>query len=70
MYKKHIVEGYTRLELENLINERILGQHADRNRRLIYRRLCDGITYECLAEEFDLSVNQVKNICYKLIEKL
>lgn len=29
------------------------------------RRLLDGITYDRLAEEFDLSVRQVKNIVYK-----
>jgi len=29
------------------------------------RRLIDGITYERLAEEFDLSTQQIKNIVYK-----
>lgn len=29
------------------------------------RRLIDGVCYEPLAEEFSLSVRQVKNIVYK-----
>ena len=39
--------------------------HSDRDRTLLARRLIDGITYERLAEEFDLSVRQVKNIVYR-----
>ena len=34
------------------------------------RRLIDGIRFEPLAEEFDLSVRQVKNIVYKEQEKI
>lgn len=37
----------------------------ERDRRILKRRLLDGITYDRLAEEFDLSVRQVKNIVYK-----
>ena len=49
-------------QLEALINSWI---KSERNRRLVKRRLLDGIRYEPLAEEFDLSVRQVKNIVYK-----
>lgn len=42
-----------------LIDEKI---HHERNRRLLKRRLIDGICFEPLAEEFDLSVRQTKNI--------
>lgn len=42
----------------------------ERNRQIVIRRLIDGINYEDLAEEYSLSVNQVKTICYKAIEKL
>lgn len=45
--------------IAKLIDERI---HHERNRRLLKRRLIDGICYEPLAEEFDLSVRQTKNI--------
>lgn len=45
----------------------IIGEylHSDRDRTILARRLIDGITYERLAEEFDLSVRQVKNIVYR-----
>ena len=36
-----------------------------RLRKILKRRLIDGITYERLAEEFDLSVAQIKRIVYK-----
>ena len=53
---------YTNSELIALIDERI---HNERNRKILKRRLIDGITYEKLAEEFDLSVAQIKRIVYK-----
>lgn len=56
---------YSRSELDKLIDEWILGRNAERDRKILKRRLFDGITYERLAEEFDLSVRQVKNIVYK-----
>lgn len=37
----------------------------DRNRKIMKRRLIDGICFEPLAEEFQLSVRHVKNIVYK-----
>ena len=55
----------SRSELDKLIDEWILGRNAERDRKILKRRLFDGITYERLAEEFDLSVRQVKNIVYK-----
>lgn len=39
--------------------------HNKRNREILKRRLIDGVCFEPLAEEFDLSVRQVKNIVYK-----
>lgn len=59
-----------RSEIERLIDEWIIGRNAERDRSILKRRLIDGVTYERLAEEFDLSVRQVKNIVYKLQEKL
>lgn len=56
---------YSRSELDRLIDEWILGRNAERDRKILRRRLFDGITYERLAEEFELSVRQVKNIVYK-----
>lgn len=44
--------------------------HHERDRNILKRRLIDGICYEPLAEEFDLSVKQVKRIVYKNEERL
>lgn len=52
----------TRTELEKLIDENIIGYKAERNRNILKRRLCDGLTYDKLAEECDMSVRQVKKI--------
>ena len=60
----------SRTEIERLIDEWIIGRNAERNRSILKRRLLDGITYERLAEEFDLSVRQTKTIVYKGEETL
>lgn len=52
----------SRSQIEYLIEEWILNE---RNRNILKRRMIDGLTYEKLAEEFDMSVQQVKNIVYK-----
>ena len=49
------------------IDEWILNE---RDRAILKRRLLDGICFEPLAEEFDMSVRQIKNIVYKSQEKL
>ena len=58
---------YSNSHIEKLIDEYI---HKDRDRALLKRRLIDGVVYEKLAEEFDLSVRQTKNIVYKSQEQL
>lgn len=50
---------FTRTEWERLIDDYIFNE---RNRHILKRRLLDGITFEKLAEEFDMSVLQVKRI--------
>ena len=64
------MKDYSRSELEAAINEWIVGKNAERDRRVLYRRLIDGICFEPLAEEFDMSVRQIQNIVYKSQEKL
>lgn len=54
-------------QLSNLIDEWIF---SERDRAILKRKLIDGICYEPLAEEFELSVRQIKNIVYKSEEKL
>jgi hypothetical protein len=56
-----------RSKIEFLIDEWIF---SERDRRILKRRLLDGICFEPLAEEFDLSVRQVKKIVYKSQEKI
>lgn len=60
----------SRSEIEALMHEWILGRNAERDRAILRRRLFDGITYERLAEEFDLSVRCTKQIVYKGQEKI
>lgn len=43
---------------------------SERDRAILKRRLLDGIIFEKLAEEFDLSVPRVKTIVYKAQERL
>ena len=43
---------------------------SERDRALLKRRLVDGIKFEKLAEEFDLSVRQTKNIVYRGEKKI
>lgn len=58
---------YTNSEIAQAISEHI---HSERDRKLLYRRLVDGITFERLSEEFQLSVRQVKTIIYRGQEKV
>ena len=53
---------YTNSRISAVIDEYI---HNERNRKLLKRRYIDGITYERLAEEFDLSVRHTKAIVYQ-----
>lgn len=61
IYREMIPE-YTNSQISYLIDEYI---HSERNRNILKRRLIDGLTYEKLAEEFDLSVRNIKKIVYK-----
>lgn len=56
--------------MDELSNSRIAALidewiHSQRDRAILKRRLIDGVCYEPLAEEFDLSVPQIKRIIYK-----
>ena len=54
----------SRSEWEHLIDEYVIGRNAERDKALVKRRMLDGILLEPLAEEFDLSVQQIKTIIY------
>lgn len=61
------MKTYTNSQMRALIDEHI---HSERDRQILKRRLCDGIVYEALAEEFGMSDSQVKRIVYKLQDRL
>ena len=44
--------------------------YSERDRAILRRRLLDGVCYEPLAEEFGMSVRQVKNIVYRSEKRL
>ncbi len=51
--------GYTNSQVREAIEQTI---HNERDRRILMRRYIDGICFEPLAEEVDMSVRQVKRI--------
>ena len=53
---------YSNSVIEHIIDEYI---HSEVNRKILKRRLIDGVAYDPLSEEFHYSVRQVKNIVYK-----
>ena len=59
------MKDYTRTEIEWAIDEYILNE---RNRKIMRRRLIDGVCFEPLSEEFDISPRQAKRIVYKCEE--
>ena len=56
------MKDYTNSQISYLIDEYI---HSERDRKILKRRLIDGLTYEELSEEFNLSVRHIKTIVYK-----
>lgn len=66
MSKKPIPD-LSRSEIEHLIDEWIF---SERDRKILKRRILDGICFEPLAEEFNLSTQSVKTIVYKAQDKI
>ena len=57
----------SRAELQYIIDQWIFNE---RHRLILSDRLFNGTTYERLAEKYDLSTQQVKNIVYKAMDRL
>lgn len=53
---------YSNSQIREIIGEYV---HSERDRDILSRRLIDGVTFERLAEEFEMSVSQVKRIIRK-----
>ena len=58
---------YCRSDIEHAIEEWILNE---KYRAIMKRRLIDGITFESLSSEIDMSVSQIKRIVYKCETKI
>lgn len=52
---------YTNTQIASLIDDYI---HSERDRAILKRRLIDGILFDKLADEFELSERHVKRIVY------
>ena len=52
-------------EICDIIDSYVRGRNGERNRAILKRRIIDGVTIEALAEEFSISVTQVKRILKK-----
>lgn len=61
------MRDYSRTELTEAIEEWILNQ---KHREVLKSRLIDGLTFEALAEMYDMSPRQIKRIVYKAQETL
>ena len=63
-------KSYTNSQIAALIDEYI---HSERDRKILKDRYINGICFEHLAEKYELSVRQTKNIIYqydKILMKL
>ena len=67
MRKNTEAYNLSRSELQYLIDQWIFNE---RHRLILSDRLFNGTTYERLAEKYDLSTQQVKNIVYKSMDRL
>ena len=56
---KYTMPELSRSQYEEVISEWIL---SERDRQMMRRRFLDGIAFDQLAEEFNLSVQQTKRI--------
>lgn len=63
---KHYIHGeYSVSEINNVIDEWIYGQYAERNREILKARFIRGLTIEATAEDLDISDTCVKNCMEK-----
>lgn len=67
MRKSTEAYNLSRSELQYLIDQWIFNE---RHRLILSDRLFNGTTYERMAEKYDLSTQQVKNIVYKAMDRL
>lgn len=61
------LDNISNSQIAHLIDEWI---HSERDRKILKRRLIDGICYEPLADEMNMPVRQMKSIVSKAEAKL
>lgn len=61
------IDNYTNSQISALIDEYI---HSERDRAILRRKLIDGLTYDELSDEFNLSPRRLKEIVYRQQERL
>lgn len=61
------IDDMDNFEVAEAIDRYVRGEKA---RKILRRRILDEICYEPLAEEFDMSVSQIKRIVSKAQEQL
>lgn len=68
------MKDYSRTELENGINEWIVGRNAERNRYILKLKLIDGLSYlaianklnqESMPDSYKIDVRQIQRIIRK-----
>lgn len=57
-----IKQEYTNSEISAIIDEHI---HNELYRNILKARYIDGLTFERIAEKYDMSTSQTKRIVYK-----
>ena len=67
MRKRTESYNLSRDELQRVIDQWIFNE---RDRMIVSDRLLRSATYEQLAEKYDMSDRQIKNIVYKSIDRL
>ena len=69
-YNKIYFNDLTNSQLNNIIDEYVRGFKADRNKSMLKDKLITGMTYEEVAEEYDMSVRQVKYIISNTLQMI
>ena len=57
-------------DILNAIDRFVIGANAQRDREILKRKWVDGVRFEPLAEEFELSTRRTKDIVYKWRDRI
>ena len=68
--RNRLTDGRSRSELQDLINEWVIGCNGERNRKIVEMYLFDGIPLEDISEKFDMSTQGICDIIYPKCQML